>query len=623
MVRISGLHFAFGDRLLFDDVKLSIGRGERIGLLGRNGSGKTTLLNILSGRQPIDKGVITTPREYSVGHLEQRLHFTQDNVLKEAQEARRARKSRLPSDSEEVEESWKAEKILFGLGFSEKQCVLGPGELSAGFQIRLSLAKVLLEEPDLLLLDEPTNYLDIISIRWLEGFLRGWPGELVVITHDRSFMDSISTHTMIIHRRGIRKIEGSTSKLYNQIAKEEEVYEKTRINDEKRRREVEIFINRFRAKARLAGLVQSRIKSLQKKTRLDKLERIESLDFSFHTAPFRAKIVAHVRGLCFAYPSSGGTLIDNFSMAVGKNDRIGVVGKNGMGKSTLLRLFAGELIPLQGEIVYHPSASIGYFGPSRLDLLHDEKTIEEELGSTVGTPIRSEIMNVCGAMMFGGDDSQKRIAVLSGGERSRVVLGKILLTPVNLLLLDEPTNHLDMESCDSLVSAVDRFDGAVLIATHNELFLHHLATRLIVFDGDNPFIFEGSYQDFLDRLGWSDERERGYSAADGKQEGSNRKSLRTKRAAIVAQRSSELRPMEKRIDMMEAEIQDLENRLHENNAAIIEASAEGRSELIGQLSWHNHRMRTTIEQLYLKLEGLLQEHENRFSAYEERLRRLE
>ena len=614
MIKVANLHLSFGAQVLFEDISLTIGRGERVGLVGRNGSGKTTLLNILAGLVQPDSGVISTSREYSVCYMRQQSFFSQDTVRREAYAS-------LPPAQKE--DTWRADKVLSGLGFTERQFDQEPHALSDGFQVRLNLAETLITGGNLLLLDEPTNYLDILSIRWLERFLKSWPGELVVITHDRSFMDSICTHTMMIHRRRIRKVRGTTSKLYEQVAREEEIHEKTRINDEKRRREIDEFINRFRAKARLAGLVQSRIKSLQKKVQLEKLERIETLDFSFNSIPLAAKYLMDVRGISFSYDGSGQPLIDDLSLVITRRDRIGIIGKNGKGKSTFLKLLSGALQPQKGVIRPHPGTSIGYFGQMGIDLLHEEYTIEEELGSVRSGLPRREILNICGSMMFSGEISQKRIGVLSGGERSRVLLGKLLLTPVNMLLLDEPTNHLDMESCDSLVSAIDRFDGAVLIATHNELFLHTLAARLVVFDRDRPFFYEGSYQDFLERRGWEDEREPEESPSSERKEKIQRRELRTRRAEIIGERSKMLGPVEKRITELERKIETLERMLHENNYSIIDASTRGDVGVIQELSKKAHRLRARIDELYKELEDLLEEHESHSRRFEEMLRTLE
>ena len=356
----------------------------------------------------------------------------------------------------EKDHHWKVEKILAGLGFSQDDMQRHPQEFSGGFQVRLNLAKVLVSEPDLLLLDEPTNYLDITSIRWVERFLLRWPHELMLITHDRGFMDKVVTHTVGIHRHKARKIAGNTDKYYSQIAQDEEIYEKTRLNDERRQKEIKQFITRFRAKARLANLVQSRIKTLEKLEKKDKLGQIDTLDFSFRSEPFRGKHVLSVSNASFAYDAAS-PLIENFDLSVNAGDRICVVGKNGKGKTTLLKLLAGSLDPQDGEIQYNPSVKKGFFEQTNIQTLDERRTVEEEILYSHAGIDRQAARNICGAMMFEGNSALKKISVLSGGEKSRVLLGKILVTPLNLLLLDEPTNHLDMDSMRCLAGGDRQF----------------------------------------------------------------------------------------------------------------------------------------------------------------------
>jgi len=289
---------------------------------------------------------------------------------------------------------------------------------------------------------------------------------------------------MGIHRQKIRKIAGPTHKLYQQILMEEEVYEQTRINEDKKRKEVEQFINRFRALANRASLVQSKIKALQRKGRLEKMSRIKDLEFEFVPAPFTGKWLIEVKDLSFSFEPESSPLIDGLNLIVGKSDRIAVIGKNGKGKTTLLNLLAGEMPPLRGEVARHQHLKLAYFGQTNIQRLSPEKTVEEEILDARPDYNRGAARTICGIMMFEGDAALKKVKVLSGGEKSRVLLGKLIVSPANLLMLDEPTNHLDMESIDSLLEAIDAFEGAVVIVTHSEMILHTVATRLIVFDDD-------------------------------------------------------------------------------------------------------------------------------------------
>ncbi|PZM83672.1 MAG: ABC transporter ATP-binding protein [Candidatus Margulisiibacteriota bacterium] len=613
MISISNVKMSFGAQDIFDDVNFNINSRERIGLVGRNGSGKTTLFNLLNRSVLPEAGTIAVPKNYTIGYVQQHLKFTESTVLYEGC---------LGLRPQHIDDVWVVEKVLAGLGFTEDDMWRHPSEFSGGYQVRLNLAKVLVAEPHLLLLDEPTNYLDIISIRWLVSFLRKWQNELMIITHDRNFMDSVTTHTMIIHRKKARKIAGDTSKLYEQIAKEEEIHEKTRMNDEKKRKETEQFISRFRAKARLAGMVQSRVKALEKKEKLEKLERIETLEFSFNASPFYAKKIMEVKNISFGYKEDH-LLIHGLSISIAKDDRICVIGKNGRGKSTLLKLLCGELTPSAGSLYGHPEIAFGYFGQTNIERLNVQRTIEEELIAADPDNNRKKARDICGSMMFQGDSALKKISVISGGERSRVLLGKILLSPVNMLLLDEPTNHLDMESCDSLLAALDSFPGASVIVTHNEMFLHELANRLIIFDDDKVFVFDGSYQEFLDQIGWRDEAQSNGSKKKASDNSVSRGDKKKLRAGIINQRSTVLKPLEKAIKENEHKIEKIEKLVNANNEKIVEASAKGLSDKIKEISLKNHQHKTDIDQFYAQLEIILVEHDKQSNYFEEQLNQLD
>jgi ATP-binding cassette subfamily F protein 3 len=619
MIAAENMTKSYGGQVLFDRISFKINARERVGLVGRNGHGKTTLFRILIGQEEADQGNLAIPKGYRIGHVEQQLHFTQPTVLQEGMQG-------LPAT--EKDHHWKVEKILSGLGFSNADMQRRPDEFSGGFQVRLNLTKVLVSEPDLLLLDEPTNYLDITSIRWIEGFLISWQHELMLITHDRSFMDRIVTHTMGIHRKKIRKIPGNTEKYYNQIAQDEEIHEKTRLKDERRAKEMELFITRFRAKARLAGMVQSRIKTLEKLDKKNKLEQLRNLEFSFRSLPFRGKHVLSARQLSFGYPGHP-SLFEDLDLSINAGDRVCVVGPNGKGKTTLLKLLSGQLTPHSGEIAYHPAVTTGFYEQTNIQTLNDMHTIEEEIMQCHPDVDRQQARNLCGAMLFEGDAALKRISVLSGGEKARVMLGKILATPVNLLLLDEPSNHLDMESCDALIAALDHFEGAVIMVTHNEMFLHALAQRLIVFQGDQVTAFDGTYQEFLEKGGWGDESESvrktaGEAKTAFPSGGSvNKKELRRQRSIIIAERSTALKPIETAITRAETTIEREENRLAELNAAMVTAAQEQDGRRITELSPEIRQCQTAIDTCYAELDPLYSSKESIETEFDKRLSELE
>jgi ATP-binding cassette, subfamily F, member 3 len=614
MIQANNLCKSYGRQTLFDDVGFTISPGERVGLVGRNGHGKTTLIRIIIGEEHPDSGNISIPNNYVIGHLSQQLSFSAGTVLAEGCLGLRKR-------DDEKDETYRVKTVLRGLGFTPEDMERNPLELSGGFQVRLSLAKVLLGEPDLLLLDEPTNYLDILSVRWLREFLRNWKREMIIITHDRDFMDSVTTHTMGIHRCKIRKIEGGTEKLYSQLLMEEEMYERTRINDEKRRSEVEKFINRFRAQATKARAVQSKIKALQKKDKLQKLEEVRTLEFEFPYSLFEGKWLMTVKDLVFSYSPGTAPLINGLSMAVGRRDRIGIVGKNGKGKTTLLNLLAGELRPVSGEIVLNQKTVPAYFGQMNIERLSPSKTVEEEILDANPDIGRKVARTICGIMMFEGDDALKKISVLSGGEKSRALLGKLLVSPANLLMLDEPTNHLDMESVDSLIEALDAYDGSVFIVTHSERVLNSLATRLVVFDDDRVSVFEGTYEDFLARVGWkSEEEDAADNAAEPKRSATmDRKEARRRKAELITERGRVLNALQRDIEATENEIVDLENRIERDTAALVKASEKGDWQPIAELSKSTHDARQRIEELFAALETLTSEHVAQSKLFEERL----
>ncbi|PIE71674.1 MAG: ABC transporter ATP-binding protein [Deltaproteobacteria bacterium] len=627
MLLIDHLSKGYGSQVLFDDISFKINSRERIGLVGRNGHGKTTLLRLITGQEEADKGQIVIPKHYRIGYVEQMIRFTAPTILDEGMNGLCA---------QDAGQAWKVEKVLAGLGFSEADMGKPPESFSGGFQVRLNLAKVLVSEPDLLLLDEPTNYLDIMSIRWIQRFLVSWPREVLLITHDRGFMDAVITHTVGIHRQKIRKVAGNTGKYYAQIEMDETVYEKTRQNDERKKKEMEQFITRFRAKARLAGLVQSRIKALEKMDIGDKLETLQALEFCFRSRPFPAKQVGRVSRLSFGYTPEL-QLVRTFSLSIQAGDRICIIGKNGRGKTTLLKLLAGSLQPDAGEVVYHSEVVKGLYEQTHVQTLVDRRSVEEEIRMSHPDVDYQRARQISGLMMFPGDAALKRISVLSGGEKSRVMLGKLLATPVNLLLLDEPTNHLDMDSCDALLAALDAFDGTLVMVTHNEGFLHTLANRLVVFTENGPMVFDGTYAAFLEKIGW-EEGDEGVSrrreavsvtlqpasvTTDGDSGGRNRKAYRKRRSDILSRRSAAVKKFEKDQQQTESEIESLEATLISLNTGMLEASQDGAGDRIADLAKAIRICQDEIDALYEKLESVSEAYESAKAPFDRELAALE
>ncbi len=589
MISFDNLSKSYGSRLLFDNIVFNINPRERIGLIGRNGHGKSTLFKMIVGEESIDSGTISIPRNYRIGYLSQRIEFTKKTVVEEV------------IGEEDIDTSrYKAEKILIGLGFSMEDMDKSPDAFSGGYQVRLNLAKVLLEEPNLLLLDEPSNYLDLISLRWLKSFLLKWHGEVMLITHDKLFLDDIITHTVGIHRNKIRKIAGKTDNFYEQILMSEEIYEKTRVNEEQKRKDIEKFIIRFKSKASMASRAQSRVKSLAKMDQKDKLDKIRDLEFSFKHKPFTGKQLMRVDNLSFGYKSDE-LLIKDLSLIVGSEDRIGIIGKNGKGKSTLLKLLAGVLKPISGEITYYNGMEMGYYEQTNVSTLDESRTVEEEIASVSNTITRTEVRGIAASMLFTQDQALKKVNVLSGGEKSRVMLGKILAKPINLIIFDEPTNHLDMQAVDGLIDALDSFEGAMIIVTHNEMLLKAIANRLVVFEGDHPFLFEGNYDYFLEKVGFNDEVAIPKKNTISKED---RKEMKRIRAELITKKGSVMKKYDTEMKELEESINSSEERLTLLNADIISLSESGNGAKTVDISKEVSVLSSTIEELFLSLEKL-------------------
>ena len=496
MLFVKNLYKSFGAQPLFVGADFQLNRGEKVGIIGRNGHGKSTLIRLLESEDGLDEGEIVKPDNYRIGALEQHLNFNKASIAEEVAQV-------LPD--EEKHEAWRAEKLLSGLGFAPTDFVRPASEFSGGFQIRIKLAALLLSEPDLLLLDEPTNYLDVLAIRWLERFLQTWKGEVICVSHDHAFLERAMTHTAAVHRLKIKKYNGGPTKCLKAIALEEVIHERTMKNDLKERGRQEKFIREFRSGARSAGLVQSRIKMLEKRESLEALAPIPPIKFKFTETDFNGAKMMEAHNLQFGYPN-GPDLLKKIGLELFPGDRVGIIGANGQGKTTLLRALAGEIQTTSGTYKKHINAHLGYLGQSNINRLEPGRTIVEEL-LTVNQVGEQQARTIAGSLLFSGDLAYKRIEVLSGGEKARVNLGKVLLTPVNVLLLDEPTNHLDYESVQALIKAVNAFDGAVVFVTHDERFLQTVAKQLIVFDGGKVAPFEGPYDQFLSDVGFSSEAE--------------------------------------------------------------------------------------------------------------------
>ncbi|MBN2816464.1 MAG: ABC-F family ATP-binding cassette domain-containing protein [Campylobacterales bacterium] len=595
MIQLQNISKNFASQELFSNLSFKINKGERVGLVGRNGSGKSTLFKIVLGEEHPDSGEVIIPKNYKIGTLKQYLVFSEKTLREEAA---------LALSDEMKYDVYRVEKILFGLGFTQEDLEKDPLSFSGGYQIRINLAKLLVTEPNLLLLDEPTNYLDIVSLRWLKAFLRAFEGEVILITHDRDFMDAVCTHTMGIVRKGVELVQGSTEKFYELLALNDELYMKQKVNQDKKVKELEEFIAKNKTRASTASRAQSKVKQLEKMELLEDLSHESSLAFSFNFKDSPAKVMLEAQELSFGY-SPEKVLFKDISFHIKRGEVLGIIGKNGKGKSTLLNVLAKELTPLTGTIDSHPAVEFAHFGQTNIARLHPDVTVEDEIHSANKKLPTQTIRSICGAMMFSGDSVEKKISLLSGGEKSRVMLGQILAREVNLLFLDEPTNHLDMYSIEALIEAIESFEGAVIIVTHSEELLRRVCTRLIVFRKDGAEYFDGTYDSFLEKIGWEEEEVNTNVEIDKdvSTSKSNSKENKKLRAELIRQRNKESAPLRKEVEALETLIMSLEAQLDIQHKALIEASNNGDSATVMELSKKVSTMEENIEENFNALES--------------------
>ncbi|RYA24652.1 ABC transporter ATP-binding protein [Malaciobacter halophilus] len=589
MIQLSNITKKFGTKELFSDLSFRLNSGNRVGLVGRNGSGKSTLFKLILQEESCDAGEILIPKGYKIGALKQHLEFTKKSLRDE---------TALALSEEDKYSIYKVEKILFGLGFSKEDLEKDPLSFSGGYQIRINLAKLLITEPNLLLLDEPTNYLDILSLRWLKNFLKNFDGEVILITHDRDFMDAITTHTMGIIRKSLFILEGNTHKFYEQIEANDEHHEKQKIAQDKKRKELEEFIAKNKARASTAAQAQSKVKLLEKMDEMEDIVHESTIDFDFNFKNTPAKVLLDVKDLSFGYTKDN-ILFKNISFSLNKSETLGIIGKNGKGKSTLLNTIAQELKQIDGTVTYHTSTSFAHFGQTNISHLNPKNTIMDEVYLGNSKLAESTVRSICGSMMFSGDDVKKKISLLSGGEKSRVMLAQILARDVNLLFLDEPTNHLDMQSIDSLTKAIKNFEGSCIIVTHSEELLRQVCDRLIVFAKDEAIYFDGTYDEFLEKIGWEDEE---VEEKVKKAPKVNKKENKKIRAALIQERNKQTNPLKKEVDKYEQRIIQLEDLIQKEQAELIQASNAGDNSKIIELSQIILNYEKEVEEKFEKLE---------------------
>jgi ATP-binding cassette subfamily F protein 3 len=616
LVVLEDVTLFFADRMILEAVGLRLGHGDRVGLIGPNGSGKTTLLKVIAGDQEIDDGTVTRARGVRVGWLPQDLVVrggrTLIDFILSSVPGRIALDEELAAVGAELEagtanddemlelaervgelheridhfERWFSEHealgILSGLGFEPGDEHRDLGEFSGGWKMRAVLAGLLFQRPDVLLLDEPTNHLDMPSVAWFSDFLKRWPGCFVLISHDRDFLNEQAGRVVSFEVEGLRSYPGNYERYLVQRAEEEEILAGKAKNLSRERERLTQFIDRFRAQANKARAVQSRVKMLEKMESVETYAKRNVLRFAFPATERVGNEVIRVEQLAKAYGEH--VVFPGVDLTVKRGEKIGIIGVNGAGKTTLLRMIAGELSADSGTIKFGSGVKVGYYAQHHADTLDLSATVFEVVQRANPEASVARVRSICGAFMFSGDDVDKPTKVLSGGERARVALARLLVNPGNLLLMDEPTNHLDLQSSESLATSLATYDGTVVFVSHNRSLVRTLATRIWNVEGGRVETYPGSLDEYLysmsqrrsgdsatpAALATTSAGKKGAAPPPGKKAapapvpvvvpaGKDDDKARKRREADARQRRSKvLGPLEKQVADLEARIAELE-----------------------------------------------------------------
>src|SRR5271155_3993368 len=537
MIYFSNINKQYGKQLIFVDASFQLNPGEKVGLVGPNGAGKTTLFRMVVGEEAPDEGEVSVPKRLTIGYFRQdeeemqgrsvldeaiagsgragALHHELEDLHRAMEDPERAGElDKILARFGEVQEEYEhlggysleaqAREVLHGLGFKDDQIDGDVGALSGGWKMRVALARVLLGRPDVLLMDEPTNHLDLESIIWLERFLRNFQGALLMTSHDREFMNRIVSKIAEIDSGEIVLYTGN----YDFYERERNIRE-TNLQAAFARQQAMLakeqrFIDRFKTHAAKAAQVQSRIKALDKIEKIELPKKRHVVRFDFRVPPRSGDQVAVIEDLHKSYGSR--VIYDGFSLTVRRGERWAVMGRNGAGKTTLLKMIAGVSQPDSGGVRLGASLNMGYFAQQSLDVLNPELTVIEQLQQDFPQDSIGALRNLAGAFQFSGDDTDKKIRALSGGEKSRLAIARMLYNPPNFLVLDEPTNHLDLATKEMLVDALKDFEGTMIFVSHDRMFLRGLGSRVLELGGEsgtdrNPTVYPGSYVEYVQKLG--------------------------------------------------------------------------------------------------------------------------
>ncbi len=645
MISLNNISKQYNGRYLFKEVSLRIGDNERVAIVGSNGAGKSTLMNIITGHIEPDSGDIAQSRSNTVGYLPQDgvLHtgktlfdeastaFDDIIALHDQVELLSEQISRLtrelPADSPEIlkliddfgevqhllehREGYniqaKVGQVLSGLGFAEKDFNRGTEEFSGGWQMRIALVKLLLREPTILLLDEPTNHLDIESLQWLEEYLQGYEHSIVLISHDRRFLDNLAKRTIEISMGKLTEYSGNYSYYLDEKALRMEQQRATFENQQQQIKQTRQFIDRFRYKATKARQVQSRIKLLDKLDLVEIEDEEGGISFDFPAPPQPGRVLLELKDISKAYGEL--QIFEGLNLTIERGDRIAFLGVNGAGKSTLARIIAGIESYQAGERKPGHNLLIGYYAQNQAEELIPQKSVLQTLDDSAVGEIRKRLRTLLGCFMFSGDDVNKLVSVLSGGEKSRLALASMLLTPSNLLILDEPTNHLDMRSKTVLQDALSRYDGSVVIVSHDRDFLEPLVNKCIDFRDGELRITLGTVSDYLRKRAAEMEadQQRRDPAGNPMQKRSAAHSDRERKREEAARRQElykVLKPLKNKVDRVEKQIELLEAEKSEIEAALgLEETYKDEAK-IKQLNFRYPELQNEIAERYREWEIL-------------------
>ena len=603
MVSLENVTVSFGGTDLFRDVQLMVNQQDRIGLVGRNGAGKSTLFHVIAGDMAPSEGRVNRPHDLRIGFLAQHIARRDDrSVMRETLEAfeelnaierELARINALlasteggsPQDHDRLamrladltdryhlmgggREEALAERTLLGLGFEREQFDQPTIQLSGGWRMRIELAKILLRTPDLLLLDEPTNHLDIESIQWLEDYLRGYAGALMLVSHDRRFLDTVTTRTVELSLGKARSFNVPYTQ-YMELRKEQHAQQEAAYRNQQREIEkTEDFINRFRYKPAKSNQVQSRIRMLEKMELVEVEETDNSkLSIRFPPAPRAGDTVLRVEDVAMGF--GGKTVFSDAHFSVERGEKVAFVGRNGEGKTTMARVILGELQPTKGDVKIGHNVEIGYFAQDQESVLDPSLTVFETVDRVAVGSIRTKIRDLLGAFLFRGEDVDKPVRVLSGGERNRLAMVKLMLHPYNLLILDEPTNHLDIQAKDILKQALQRYDGTLILVSHDRDFLSGLVGKVYEFGHGRVREHLGGIEDFLSTRKLADlEQLNATEVADVAADSTKPKSASREEWKQRKQRDNEIQRHRRTIEQLEREIANGEAKQEEMEAQL-------------------------------------------------------